>query len=102
MHWDIISFLQLAGGVREGGQNAGEAKGVRVSQVSSGVGVGLGCGCFGESHQRPSGFEACRIEAVQPIPSWGAPKQLPSPVIGLDSSRHIHFLQAAAPCCMQR
>lgn len=54
-----ISFLQLDGGVREGGQNAGEAKRIRVSQVSSGVGLSLGCGCFGQSHQVPSGFQAC-------------------------------------------
>lgn len=59
MHWDIISFLQLGGGVRERGQNAEETKRIRVSQVSSGVGLRLGCGCFGQSHQGPSGFQAC-------------------------------------------
>lgn len=57
-NWEMISFLQLGGGVRERGQKVGEAKRIRVSQVSSGVGLRLGCGCFGQSHQGPSGSQA--------------------------------------------
>lgn len=106
MHWEIISFLQLAEAGREGGQNAGEARRFTVPQVSSGVGLSLGCGCLvpSGSLRLPSMWlrKLCRTEAVAANSHLGSSKAAPQHMTGLDSSRHIHFLEAAAPCWVQR